>query len=152
MSSKMYQKILIATDGSEYTKNAVEHGVDLAKNLGAKLYAIYVVDTAAFASIPMDAAWESMYELLKQEGDEATKYVEEKAQAEGLEVERLTVEGHPAEEIIKHADKNSVDLIIMGTLGKSGLDRFLLGSVAEKVVRTSKIPVLVVRGKNNKNR
>ena len=147
MASKLVRKILIATDGSEYTKNAVDYGIDLAKNTGAKLYAIYVVDTAAFASIPMDAAWESMYELLKQEGDEATKYVAEKAEAEGLSVERLTVEGHPAEEIIKYADKNSVNLIVMGTLGKSGLDRFLLGSVAEKVVRLSKIAVLVVRGK-----
>ncbi len=147
MASKLVKKILIATDGSEYTKNAVEYGIDLAENTGAKLYAIYVIDTAAFASIPMDAAWESMYELLKQEGDEATKYVADKAESEGMSVERLTVEGHPAEEIIKYADKNMVNLIVMGTLGKSGLDRFLLGSVAEKVVRISKIPVLVVRGK-----
>lgn len=147
MASKLYKKILIATDGSEFTKNAVDYGIDLAKSTGAKLYAIYVVDTAAFASIPMDAAWESMYEILKQEGDEATRYVADRAEAEGLEIERLTVEGHPAEEIIKHAEKNSANLIVMGTLGKSGLDRFLLGSVAEKVVRNSKIPVLVVRGK-----
>ncbi|MDO9097139.1 MAG: universal stress protein, partial [Candidatus Methanoperedens sp.] len=68
MASKLYKKILIATDGSEYTKNAVDYGIDLAKNTGAKLHAVYVVDTAAFASIPMDAAWESMYELLRQEG------------------------------------------------------------------------------------
>ena len=147
MASKLIRKILIATDGSEYTKNAVDYGIDLAKNTGAELYAIYVVDTAAFASIPMDAAWESMYSLLKQEGDEATKYVADKAEAEGLEVVANTVEGHPADEIIKYADKNGISLIIMGTLGKSGLDRFLLGSVAEKVVRNSKIPVLVVRGR-----
>lgn len=147
MASKLYKKILIATDGSEYTKNAVDYGIDLAKSTGAKLHAIYVVDTAAFASIPMDAAWESMYELLRQEGDEATKYVADKAEAESLEVERNTVEGHPADEIIKYAEKNQISLIVMGTLGKSGLDRFLLGSVAEKVVRTSKIPVLVVRGR-----
>ena len=147
MAGKLVKKILIATDGSEYTKNAVDYGIDLAKNTEAKLYTIYVIDTAAFASIPMDAAWESMYELLKQEGDEATKYVAEKAEAEGLSIDRLTIEGHPAEEIIKFAEKNSINLIVMGTLGKSGLDRFLLGSVAEKVVRNSKIPVLVVRGK-----
>lgn len=147
MASKLYKKILIATDGSEYTKNSIDYGIDLAKNTQAKLHVIYVIDTAAFASIPMDAAWESMYELLKQEGEEATRYVAEKAEAEGVEIEKLTVEGHPAEEIIKYAEKNSMNLIVMGTLGKSGLDRFLLGSVAEKVVRASKIPVLVVRGK-----
>jgi len=147
MASKLYEKILIATDGSEYTKNAVDYGIDLAKNTGAKLLTIFVIDTAAFASIPMDAAWESMYELLKQEGDAAIKYVTDKAKAEGLEVEGNLIEGHPADEIIKYSEKNSVSLIIMGTLGKSGLDRFLLGSVAEKVVRNSKIPVLVVHAK-----
>ena len=147
MASKFYEKILIATDGSEYTKNAVDYGIDIAKNTGAKLFAIYVVDTAAFASIPMDAAWESMYELLKQEGDLAIKYVAERAEAEGLEVEGNLIEGHPADEIIRYSEKNSISVIVMGTLGKSGLDRFLLGSVAEKVVRNSKIPVLVVRGK-----
>ena len=147
MSSKLYKKILIATDGSEYTKNSIDYGLELAKNTEAKVHVIYVIDTAAFASIPMDAAWESMYSLLKQEGDEATKQVADKAELEGLEVERNTVEGHPAEEIIKYAEKNSISLIVLGTLGKSGLDRFLLGSVAEKVVRNSKIPVLVVRGK-----
>jgi nucleotide-binding universal stress UspA family protein len=147
MASKLYKKILIATDGSEYTKNAVDYGIDLAKNIGAEIRVIYVIDTAAFASIPMDAAWESMYELLKQEGDTAIKYVTEKAETEGLEVEGNLIEGHPADEIIKYSEKNSISLIVMGTLGKSGLDRFLLGSVAEKIVRNSKIPVLVVRGK-----
>src|SRR5660397_124429 len=108
MSSKLYTKILIATDGSEYTKNAVDYGIDLAKNSGAKIITIYVVDTAAFASIPMDAAWESMYELLRQEGDVAMKYVEEKAGEEGLEVEANIIEGHPADEIIKYSEKNSI--------------------------------------------
>ena len=150
MASKLFTKILIATDGSEYTKNAVDYGIDLAKNTGAKIHAVYVVDTAAFASIPMDAAWESMYGLLRQEGDEATKYVADKAEALGLEVDRNTIEGHPADEIIKYAEKNSMSIIVMGTLGKSGLDRFLLGSVAEKVVRNSTIPVLVVAEKNKK--
>lgn len=147
MASRLYEKILIATDGSEYTKNAVDYGIDLAKNTGAKLLTIFVVDTAAFASIPMDAAWESMYELLRQEGDAAIKYVIDKAKAEGVEAEGNLIEGHPADEIIKYSEKNSVSVIIMGTLGKSGLDRFLLGSVAEKVVRNSKIPVLVVHAK-----
>src|SRR5659263_60006 len=102
MASRLYTKILIATDGSEYTKNAVDYGIDLAKNTGAKLLTIYVVDTAAFASIPMDAAWESMYELLKQEGDLAIKYVTQKAEAEGVKAEGNLIEGHPADEIIKY--------------------------------------------------
>ncbi len=142
------KSILIATDGSEHTKKAVDYGISVAKATNAKLHVIYVVDTSAFASIPMDAAWESMYELLKQEGDEATRYVANIASANGIETKKAIVEGHPADEIINYAKENSIDLIVMGTLGKSGLDRFLLGSVAEKVVRNSEIPVLVVRGKS----
>jgi len=68
----------------------------------------------------------------------ALKYVADRAEAVGLEAEGIIVEGHPAEEIIKYAEENSIDLIVMGTLGKSGLDRFLLGSVADKVIRHSK--------------
>lgn len=143
----LVKSILVATDGSEYTKKAIDYGIELARTTGAKLHAIYVINTSAFSSIPIGTAWESIYELLRQEGNEATHYVADKAKAEGLEVERNIVEGHPADEIIKYAEKNSISLIVMGTLGKSEIDRFLMGSVAEKVVRTSKIPVLVVRGK-----
>ncbi|HIH44306.1 MAG TPA: universal stress protein [Candidatus Methanoperedenaceae archaeon] len=146
MQSEMIKKVMVATDGSEYTKKAVKYGIEIAKLSDSKLYAIYVVDTAAFASIPMDSAWESMYGLLKQEGDDATKQVADAAADSGIEVERLVVEGHPADEIVNAAEDNSVDMIVMGTLGKSGLERFLLGSVAEKVMRISKIPVMVVRG------
>ncbi|HID26562.1 MAG TPA: universal stress protein [Methanosarcinales archaeon] len=60
-------------------------------------------------------------------------------------VERVILDGNPAEEIVNFANNNSIDLIVMGTMGKSGLDRFLLGSVAEKVTRTSLIPVMVVK-------
>jgi nucleotide-binding universal stress UspA family protein len=74
----------------------------------------------------------------------AVKYAADRAEAAGLEVEGIIAEGHPAEEIMKYAEKNSFDLIVMGTLGKSGLDRFLMGSVADKVIRNSRIPVIVV--------
>ncbi|NPE31564.1 universal stress protein, partial [Methanococcoides sp. SA1] len=116
---------------------------------GAKLYVVYVVDTAAFASIPMDAGWEMMYELLETEGKDASNQVVELGEAQGLEIESAVLEGHPSNEIIEFAEGNDIDLIVIGTLGKSGLDRFLLGSVAEKVTRNSKVPVLVVRGEIN---
>jgi nucleotide-binding universal stress UspA family protein len=150
MKSELFQKIVLATDGSEYSANVVKYAIELAKISEAKIYAIYVVDTGVFTSIPMDVAWTNMYELLKQEGNVATNQVESEAMADNIEVESITVEGHPAEEIIKLAEDKSADIIVMGTLGKSGLDRFLLGSVAEKVSRTSKIPVMIVRGEKPK--
>lgn len=146
MASKLYKRILIATDGKEYTKNSIDHGIEQAKNSGAKLYAFYVIDTVAYASVPMDSAWESELERLKQEGKAATKYVTDKAQAMGLEADRVIVEGRPADEIINYAENNSIDLIIMGTSGKNWWNRFLQGSVVEKVVHNSKIPVLIVHG------
>jgi nucleotide-binding universal stress UspA family protein len=150
MTSTLYKNIFIATDGSRQNQRAVMHSIELAKMSGAKLYAGYVVDTAAFASIPMDAGWEMMYELLEKEANGATESVEELAQKQGVNVETVVLEGNPSHEIIEFADNNNIDLIIMGTLGKTGFDRFLLGSVAEKVTRNSKVPVLVVRGDSEK--
>ncbi len=152
MSSELYKKILITTDGSEPNKKAVSYGIELAKLSGAKVNVVYVVDTAAFASIPMDTGWEMMYELLQKEGAEVTQKIVEDAKASGIEIEESLLEGHPSHEIIEFAQNNDIDLIVLGTLGKGGLDRFLLGSVAEKVTRNSKVPVLVVRGNPKKEK
>lgn len=141
-----FKRIFIATDGSEQNRRAIEYGIELAKIAGGKIFAGYVVDTAAFASIPMDAGWEMMYELLQKEANEAVQIVAQLAKEAGLDVETVVLEGHPSNEIIDFSQKNEMDIIVMGTLGKSGLDRFLLGSVAEKVTRNSIVPVLVVKG------
>ncbi|MCL7410316.1 MAG: universal stress protein [Methanosarcinaceae archaeon] len=146
MSSELYKKILIATDGSEPNKKAVLYGIELARLSGAKVNVVYVVDTAAFASIPMDAGWEMMYELLQKEGNEGIQRIVDDAKAAGIDIEGSLLEGHPSHEIIEFSENNDIDVVVLGTLGKGGLDRFLLGSVAEKVTRNSKIPVLVVRG------
>lgn len=146
MGSELYKKILIATDGSEPNKKAVAYGIELARLSGAKVNVAYVVDTAAFASVPMDAGWEMMYELLQKEGTEAIQQIVDDAKASGIDIEGSLLEGHPSHEIIEFAQNNEIDVIVLGTLGKGGLDRFLLGSVAEKVTRNSKVPVLVVRG------
>ncbi|WP_370572323.1 universal stress protein [Methanomethylovorans sp.] len=145
-----FKKIFIATDGSEQNRRAIEYGIELAKIAGGKIFVGYVVDTAAFASIPMDAGWEMMYELMETEANDAVQKVDVLAKQAGVEAETVVLEGHPSNEIIEFAQKNGVDVIVMGTLGKSGLDRFLLGSVAEKVTRNSTVPVLVVKGVSSK--
>ena len=145
-----FKKIFIATDGSDQNRRAIEYGIELAKIAGGKIFVGYVVDTAAFASIPMDAGWEMMYELMETEANEAVQKVEVLAKQAGIDVETVLLEGHPSNEIIEFSQKNGIDVIVMGTLGKSGLDRFLLGSVAEKVTRNSTVPVLVVKGVSSK--
>lgn len=148
MTDELYRNILIATDGSENTSRAISYGIEMAKLSGATVHALYVLDTSSFSSIPMDTGWEAMYELLKKEGKRAVSVVKEAGDAVGVEVKEVVGEGHPSKEIILFAEQNNIDLIVMGTLGKSGIDRFLLGSVAEKVVRNSKKPVMVVRSEN----
>ncbi len=145
MTSEFYRNIVIATDGSENSQRAISYGIEIAKLSGATVHALYVLDTSSFSSIPMDAGWEAMYEILKTEGGKAVSEVKERGEASAVEVREVILEGHPSSEIIEFAENNNADLIVMGTLGKTGLDRFLMGSVAEKVVRGSKVPVLVVR-------
>lgn len=145
--SEIFRKILIATDGSKRTQNAVEMGLKVAGERGSKVYAVYVVDTVTFTSIPMDVTWENMYQLLREEGEDAVRAVRDAAPA-GVEVETRVIEGNPAVEITRLAQDNGVDLIVMGTLGKSGIDRLLLGSTAEKVIRIAGCPVLVIKSGN----
>jgi nucleotide-binding universal stress UspA family protein len=140
----MYKKILIPTDGSETAEKAVQHGIELARALKAKVCGLYVVDVSAFTGVPTEAIWESMRDLLEEEGKKALKKIEELAKENGVEYENFLKEGVPSEDIVKTAEDEQADLIVMGTAGRTGLNRFLLGSVTEKVVRTSTLPVLVV--------
>jgi nucleotide-binding universal stress UspA family protein len=145
MANEFYRNIVIATDGSENTLRAISYGIEIAKLSGATVHALYVVDTSSFSTIPMDAGWEEMYAILRKEGEKAASDVKERGEAAGVEIREVLLEGHPSTEIINFAENNDIDLIVMGNLGKTGLERFLLGSVTEKVVRNSKVPVLVVR-------
>ena len=93
-----------------------------------------------------------MKERLEAQGREATHYVETSGKVQEIEVEPVVLEGNPAHEIVKFAEENDIELIVMGTLGKTGIQKFLLGSVTENVVRHSKVPVLVIRGETAKKK
>ena len=149
MSSGIYRKIMVATDGSEFVRKAVATAIEIAKLSEAKLYAVYVISNDEFSmTYPKDTQLEkSFQDYFKTEGKEATAYAETSGRAENVEVESVILEGSPAHEIVNFAEENDIDLIVMGTIGKTGIRRFLLGSVAENVVRHSRKAVLVVRGK-----
>ncbi len=146
---KQYNKILIATDGSEHVKKAVTHAIELANLYKAELHAVYVMDIKTDygpkSYLSTDISNEGLERFLGQEGDAAIKCIEDLAENEDLAIEKWILKGHPAEEILKFSEEHSIDLIVMGTLGRSGIEKFLLGSVAEKVIRNSRIPVLIVR-------
>jgi nucleotide-binding universal stress UspA family protein len=146
IESKPQRKILIATDGSETAKEAADFAVEMVGCSGAKVYALYVVDTTPYRSVSLDKIWSD--EVLaehEKEGREATSYIENIGKAAGMEVESRVLEGHPVDKIITFAEDNEVDMIVVGSLGKGGYERFVLGSVSEKIVRHAKVPVLVVR-------
>jgi nucleotide-binding universal stress UspA family protein len=144
--SKLQRRILIATDGSETANEAAAFGMEMVGCSGAKIYAIYVIDTTPYRSVSLDKIWsKEILDEFERVGHEATSYVERIGKSVGVEVESRVLRGHPAEKIINFAEDNNIDMIIIGSLGKGGYERFVLGSVSEKVVNHAKVPVLVVR-------
>lgn len=140
----MFKKILIATDGSEHGLRAASVALGLGKISGGQVTAIYVADTNRTSHLPDDMLLFSIRELLLKEGKESLKQVESLAKDMGVAFKSIVAEGNPGEEIISFAEKEGMDIIILGAVGRTGLDKFLLGSVAEKVVRNSRIPVLTI--------
>lgn len=145
----LYERILVPTDGSDATTRAVEEAVDLAAAHGATIHALYVLNTASFASIPTESSVEGVSDMLEREGNAALDEVETVATERSVPVERIQLDGSPAREIVRYAEEADCDLIVMGTHGRGGIDRLLLGSVAERVVRSSNVPVLTVRVGDN---
>jgi nucleotide-binding universal stress UspA family protein len=148
----VFDRILVATDGSEHSEGAAKFAVDLARLPTGKVTALYVADTAKYFTSAGEVTFNIADEIIGsvrsatlEEGDKATRRVEEIGKAAGVEVERKVVEGNPAKEILKAAEDMHAEVIAIGSIGRTGIEEFLLGSVAEKVVRNSKVPVLVVR-------
>ncbi len=141
----MYDRILVPTDGSAETGRVVAHAAELAEAHGAELHAMYVINSATFASLPMETSWEGISDMLEEEGQSALADVRQFAAGYDVTLETHLVEGPPNKEIVRYAERGDFDLIVMGTHGRGGIDRLLLGSVAERVVRASTVPVLTVR-------
>ncbi|QLD84860.1 universal stress protein [Natronomonas halophila] len=139
----MYNRILVPTDGSAGMNRVIDHASNLAAAHGAEMHFFYVVNTASFANLPMETSWENVTSMLRDEGEAALQAAERRADVDG--VVTALGEGPPSKEIVNYADEEGCDLIVMGTHGRGGLNRLLLGSVAERVVRSSPIPVMTVR-------
>ena len=141
-----FTNILVPTDGSEYTKAAVKKAMELAKLSGGKVTALYVLDQTILTNMPMDTAVMNVYNTLEKEGKEAVDYVRDLGTQEGVEVAISVKEGAPVKVILD--ESANYDIIVMGTLGRTDMSKLLMGSVAERVVRASQCPVLVVRAED----
>jgi len=147
----MYQKILLPTDGSKFAENAAKHAIWIASRSGAEIIVLNVIETSSLVGLPAEDLIVKIKEMLKEEGRRSLERISEMiTQSEGeskikdLKITLTTEEGSPADSILKTIENENIDLVVMGTSGKHGLDRFLLGSVTEKVVRSSTCPVLAV--------
>lgn len=147
----MYQKILLPTDGSKFAEKAAEHAIWIASRSGAEIIVLNVIETSSLVGLPAEDLIVKIKEMLKEEGRRSLERIsemisksEEESKTEDVKITLKTEEGSPADSILKTIENENIDLVVMGTSGKHGLDRFLLGSVTEKVVRSSKCPVLAV--------
>jgi nucleotide-binding universal stress UspA family protein len=141
-----YNKILIAVDGSEYAMKAAKKGLELAHQLNAKAALLFVVDKSkAVGNIDAGILPEEALIVLKKEAEQTLDELAEMYNGKGLM--KFMPEGHPTEDIIKTAETWEADLIVLGTHGRTGLRHLLMGSIAEHIVRHSKIPVIVVPSK-----
>lgn len=150
MAKKEIGRIILPTDGSEEAKKAAKKAIYIAKHIGVEIIALYVVDTPVLTrySSGEDILFPDIISLIGKEGNIVLNEVKKMGKRAGIEITTKMVEGIPDEEIIKIARKN--DLIVMGSKGKTALDRILLGSVSEKVVHHAPCPVMIVREKKEK--
>lgn len=141
----MFANILVAIDGSAASERAFARAVDEARIWNAKLQVVYVVETGLFASLPADNTVELMYRVLEKEGHDDLKKAKIAAAANGVTVSTHMKQGHAGSEIISLAMHEKVDLIVVGSHGKSQTDRLLIGSVSTFVVTHSTVSTMVVR-------
>jgi len=148
----MFKRILIATDGSQLALRAVDGGLELAKSLGAEVVFVAVTEHWSMLEMTVDARLGSPDPMTRYEqlaaaaADRALGAACERAARAGMVVERCHVaDRYPAEGIVAAAGEQGCDLIVMASHGRRGVRRLLLGSVANEVVCTAAVPVLVFR-------
>lgn len=140
----MYKKILLAYDGSEHSRRAGDNAVHIAKCGGSdtKLEIVYVVD-ANKAKHDVLSNWNSL--SIEEKRIELLTGVTKKATDEGVEYTIQILQGEAGPSIIKYANDNNFDLVIIGSRGLDGIQEFVLGSVSHKVARRANCPVLIVK-------
>lgn len=141
-----YDAILIPTDGSDTAVAATQHGIAIAKRYGATVHALSVVDVRELTGMYETGSWlPALLEDVEQACEEAVTEVVEQAEDHSLEAVSHVEHGYPSSTVCEYVSDHDIDLVTMGTHGRTGLDRYLIGSVTERTIRTSEVPVLTVR-------
>jgi nucleotide-binding universal stress UspA family protein len=143
MTSKLFERILVATDGSDRNKPAVAEALRIGRECGSEVYAVFVIESSTLESAVSGGVTGDALTMMQSEA--ATALARVKSKAAGVNLETVILEGKPSAEIVRYAREEKIDLIVIGTQGKKGIERFLLGSVAENVIRSAPCRVLVVK-------
>jgi len=143
----MYKRILIPLDGSPLAEQALPHAMALAEHFHSELVLLRVL-------IPLPSTVTTTEAALQRASEEAAIFAREYldrvaagVQELGITVQKVIIGGRPHYQIIQYAETNQVDLIVMSTRGQSGLSRWLMGTVSDRVVRGANVPVLMVRSR-----
>ena len=146
----MIKSVMIATDGSDTSKKAAVIGIDIARRANGTVTAVYVMDISRLSHLPgyatLPGLKEKILALIQDEGRQAIEFVQDRALVMGVPCNKIIAQGNPGEELLKAAREQEADLLVMGKIGRTAVEKFLLGSVAEKVVLQSTIPVLLIKG------
>ena len=145
LNFKNIQKILIPTDGSDYSIRAAEYSISIAKMLDAQIIVVYVIDEVVLDQLSKVTGRENVEQELKQDGQRYINYVLGLAEKEGVKADSILAKGRPFEQIVHLAKGLNIGLIVMGTYGRRVAERVLIGSVAERVIEYSPCPVLVIK-------
>lgn len=140
----MYKKIIVTLDRSAPAEQALAHGVEIAKAFGGRIEVVTVVPVMqqpVLEGTPVPVNWDA--EVAQDE--EYLKGIAARVKEAGVEVRSEVRRGDVAEEILRHVEEAKADLIVMSTHGRSGLGRWVYGSIADRVLRHSPVPVLLVR-------
>jgi len=137
----VYKNMLLPLDGSKEAEKRIAEAVSLIKLTEGELILLHVIELTPF--LPRDR--EAEYRMLKEKAEEYLNEIKTKVESEGVKVRVVIKEGKPASEICDYAERDDVDVVLVSPYGWSGIVAMALGSVADKVVRNSPKPVLVIR-------
>ncbi|GKZ14694.1 universal stress protein [Haladaptatus sp. T7] len=144
-NERSYDAILLPTDGSDAAAGAVEHGLAIAERYGATVHALSVVDVRQLTGMYETDSWTPrLLDVVEEARERSVEGVAERAKDRGLDVVTHVEHGIPSSVIREYVPEQDIDLVAMGTHGRTGLDRYLIGSVTERTIRTSDVPVLTV--------
>lgn len=143
----MFKRILLPTDGSQGAAEALNCATAIARKFASELDVVFVTEPPTMLTAPYsESVLMDALQATREEGENALAQATETAGQSGInQVKSTMLEGHPAEQIVRYAREHQLDLIVMGTHGRRGINRLLLGSIAEEVVRTASMPVMTVR-------